>query len=287
MTAAADRHLLLGLLGLQNGIINQGQLVPCLPGLDARQVEEPGRPSGSSRRPDLFQAALCWRRWPRFTSKPTTATSRRVWPRFRPAIRRERALARIGDPEIGATLGRIASAEGSTEHGDFDRTTSYAVGSATSNGQRFRVLRPHARGGLGAVFVALDGELNREVALKQILDHHADDPESRKRFLIEAEITGGLEHPGIVPVYGLGNYGDGRPYYAMRFIKGDSLKEAIERFHEDATLKADLGDGRSSCASSCGGSPTSATRSTTRTAAASCTGTLSRGISSSASTARH
>src|SRR5204863_4117975 len=111
----------------------------------------------------------------------------------------------------------------------------------TSDGQRFRVLRPHARGGLGAVFVALDSELNREVALKQILDHHADDPVSRQRFLIEAEITGGLEHPGIVPVYGLGTYGDGRPYYAMRFVRGDSLKDAVSRFHADLTLTNDPG----------------------------------------------
>jgi len=86
---------------------------------------------------------------------------------------------------------------------------------------------------VGAVFVALDSELHREVALKQILDSHADDPVSRQRFLQEAEITCGLEHPGIVPVYGLGTYGDGRPFYAMRFIKGNSLKEAIERFHAD------------------------------------------------------
>ena len=105
------------------------------------------------------------------------------------------------------------------------------------DGQRFRVLRPHARGGLGEVFVALDGELNREVALKQILDRHADDPASRQRFLLEAEITGGLEHPGIVPVYGLGSYADGRPFYAMRFIRGDSLKEAIEQFHADASAQ--------------------------------------------------
>ena len=91
------------------------------------------------------------------------------------------------------------------------------------------------------MFVALDAELNREVALKQILEQHADDPISRQRFVIEAEITGGLEHPGIVPVYGLGTYGDGRPYYAMRFIKGDSLKEAIDRFHADASPKADPG----------------------------------------------
>ena len=82
---------------------------------------------------------------------------------------------------------------------------------------------------------------NREVALKQILDHHADDPTSRTRFVLEAEITGGLEHPGIVPVYGLGNYADGRPYYAMRFIRGESLKEAIAAFHADETLKNDPG----------------------------------------------
>ena len=91
------------------------------------------------------------------------------------------------------------------------------------------------------MFVALDAELNREVALKQILDHHADDPSSRTRFVLEAEITGGLEHPGIVPVYGLGSYGDGRPYYAMRFVRGDSLKEAIAAFHADATVEPDPG----------------------------------------------
>jgi serine/threonine-protein kinase len=92
------------------------------------------------------------------------------------------------------------------------------------------VLRPHARGGLGEVFVARDEELHREVALKEIQACH-DDPRSRARFLLEAEVTGGLEHPGVVPVYGLGAYPDGRPFYAMRLIKGDSLKDAIQRFH--------------------------------------------------------
>ena len=174
-----------------------------------------------------------------------------------------------------------------TDDADADRTASYSVGTATTDGQRFRVLRPHARGGLGAVFVALDAELNREVALKQILDQHADDPVSRPRFLVEAEITGGLEHPGIVPVYGLGTYADGRPFYAMRFIKGDSLKEAVDRFHaDDAQIRATPAAGRWSCASCCAGSPTSATRSATRTRAACCIATSSPATSSSAGTAR-
>jgi serine/threonine-protein kinase len=97
---------------------------------------------------------------------------------------------------------------------------------------RYRALRPHAKGGLGEVFVAEDTELHRQVALKRMQPHHADDAHSRGRFVLEAEITGGLEHPGIVPVYGLNTYSDGRPFYAMRFIQGESLKDAVKRFHQ-------------------------------------------------------
>ena len=115
-----------------------------------------------------------------------------------------------------------------------------APGGGGSDG-RFRLLRLHDRGGLGEVFVALDRELNREVALKQMQERHADDPQLRARFVVEAEVTGGLEHPGIVPVYGLGTYPDGRPFYAMRFIRGDNLKSAVERFHTDPELMHDEG----------------------------------------------
>jgi serine/threonine protein kinase/tetratricopeptide (TPR) repeat protein len=106
------------------------------------------------------------------------------------------------------------------------------VGQTGSDGGRFRLLRQHARGGLGVVYVAIDSELNREVALKQIQIQHADDPGSRARFLLEAEITSKLEHPGIVPVYGIGTNEQGRPFYAMRFVRGQSLKEAIDSFHQ-------------------------------------------------------
>ncbi|MFO0881114.1 MAG: serine/threonine-protein kinase [Gemmataceae bacterium] len=98
--------------------------------------------------------------------------------------------------------------------------------------RRFQVIRPHASGALGEVFLAHDNELNREVALKQIQAAYANHPDSRARFLLEAEITGSLEHPGVVPVYSLGHYEDGRPFYAMRFIRGQSLLEAIQQFHD-------------------------------------------------------
>jgi hypothetical protein len=90
------------------------------------------------------------------------------------------SLARLGDPNIAATLGHVSSAQRSTDDDDPERTRTYLMGSSNSDGRRFRVLRPHAKGGLGAVFVALDSELNREVALKQILDRHADDSSPRR-----------------------------------------------------------------------------------------------------------
>src|SRR6202011_5040878 len=69
---------------------------------------------------------------------------------------------------------------------------------------------------------------------------HADQPESRARFVLEAEITGRLEHPGIVPVYGLGSYPDGRPFYAMRFVEGQTLDQAIAAFHQPDRAELDL-----------------------------------------------
>jgi serine/threonine protein kinase len=96
---------------------------------------------------------------------------------------------------------------------------------------RYRVLWPHARGGLGQIHVAEDTELHRHVALKEIQPKHAHNPISRGRFLFEAEITANLEHPGIVPVHGLGTYPDGRPFYTMRLIRGEQLMTAIRRFH--------------------------------------------------------
>jgi len=114
-----------------------------------------------------------------------------------------------------------------------------AVPGLPGGNDRFEVLRSHARGGLGEVLVARDRQLNREVALKQILPKHAANETSRIRFLREAEVTGALEHPGVVPVYGLGTRPDGRPYYAMRFIRGESLEEAIRRFHEQQPQRTD------------------------------------------------
>ncbi|WP_435008396.1 serine/threonine-protein kinase [Tundrisphaera lichenicola] len=138
----------------------------------------------------------------------------------------------IADRDVLESLALISS-------GKLEDPYATRVGHALTRisvGSRYSKLRAHAWGGLGVVYVARDEELNREVALKEIQERHADDPDSRSRFLIEAEVTGGLEHPGIVPVYGLGFDENDRPFYAMRFIRGESLKEAITTFHANPAL---------------------------------------------------
>jgi serine/threonine protein kinase/tetratricopeptide (TPR) repeat protein len=234
---AAARDLLFGLVALQNGLIDQGQLVAAFQAWSRDQFRSLADLLLARGDLDAADHAAVEALVARHLLKHGGDAERSL--AAIPAGRSTREkLAGVADPALAGTLAHLGS--GATEP-DADRTATYAVGTVTTDGRRFRVLRPHARGGLGAVFVALDEELHREVALKQILDHHADDPTSRARFLLEAEITGGLEHPGIVPVYGLGTYGDGRPYYAMRFVRGDSLQEAIGRFHADGTLTRDPG----------------------------------------------
>jgi len=95
----------------------------------------------------------------------------------------------------------------------------------------FDVIRSHARGGLGEVMVARDRTLGRDVAVKRIRPPFDAEPARRIRFLREAEVTGRLEHPGIAPVYGLGEDDAGKPCYAMRLVQGETLRDAIRRFH--------------------------------------------------------
>jgi WD40 repeat protein/tRNA A-37 threonylcarbamoyl transferase component Bud32/Flp pilus assembly protein TadD len=147
-------------------------------------------------------------------------------------------LHSLGDGEVQASLAQLSTPTGAEGEAAPHSTAADATSLA---GRRYQVLRPHGKGGLGEVFVALDQELRREVALKEIRSEHADDPHSRGRFVREAEITGGLEHPGVVPVHGLGTYDDGRPFYAMRFIQGETLKDAIDRYQSGTggwTLRA-------------------------------------------------
>ncbi len=116
-----------------------------------------------------------------------------------------------------------------------DATESQSVGETLETHSVFRIVRAHAKGGLGEVLLAEDQELRRPVALKRIQHPFDRDPERRQRFLREAEITSRLEHPGVVPVHSVGQDSEGRPCYTMRFVQGDTLHEAIQQFHAEDT----------------------------------------------------
>ncbi len=109
---------------------------------------------------------------------------------------------------------------------------------------RYEQLDYLAAGGLGVVYRAQEqhelngGHVTRRVAIKFIKPDVVGDADTRARFEREAEVTGRLDHPGVIPVYNMGVDSSGCPFYAMRFIEGDSLARRIDLFHSACQAKA-------------------------------------------------
>jgi WD40 repeat protein len=91
-------------------------------------------------------------------------------------------------------------------------TTGYALGAEV------------ARGGMGRILAARDLRVGRTVAVKELLGRS---PALAARFEREARVTARLQHPGIVPIYEIGKWPDGTPFYAMRLVDGRTLREAL------------------------------------------------------------
>jgi eukaryotic-like serine/threonine-protein kinase len=99
---------------------------------------------------------------------------------------------------------------------------SDAMPSAERVGGRYQLSGEIARGGMGAVLRGRDVDLGRDLAVKVLLEKYANRPEVARRFIEEAQIGGQLQHPGVVPVYDIGRFGD-RPYFTMKLVKGRTL----------------------------------------------------------------
>jgi len=200
------RDLLFGLLALQRGLIDQAQLVAAF---ESWSKAKEGTMAEILLKQGILDQAGC--------ALVEGLVASQLQEEYQ-------ASQGTGDPVgLSATVDHVGVPLPNESRGDSDRTMAV--------GERYQIVRLHATGGMAKVFIGLDPELDRQVALKELQAFHAHDPISQSRFLLEAKVTGRLEHPGIVPVYGLGRYADGRPYYAMRFIEGETLKQAIERFH--------------------------------------------------------
>lgn len=127
------------------------------------------------------------------------------------------SLQPASEPDtIGVTEGRSSAPESVTAQSNYE--ISGEIG----------------RGGMGAVMRGVDDAIRREVAVKFLLN--SGDVRQKARFFEEAQITGQLEHPNIVPIHQLGVHRDGSCFFSMKMVKGRSLAEMLREPRKDETL---------------------------------------------------
>ncbi|MBI5513819.1 MAG: cyclic nucleotide-binding domain-containing protein [Deltaproteobacteria bacterium] len=129
------------------------------------------------------------------------------------------------NPEASTADTVFATADGALRE---DReTTDGEETMAHPSEARFRVVDPVARGGMGSIHRVFDRELLRHVAMKVLDPSLGNNPDAMNRFVVEAQITGQLDHPNIVPVHELGRDDKGRCYFMMKLVQGRSLEAEI------------------------------------------------------------
>jgi serine/threonine protein kinase len=91
----------------------------------------------------------------------------------------------------------------------------------------YRIIEPIGAGGMGAVYKAYDNKLQRIVAIKVLPHEYVSQQDRRRRFFQEARAASALNHPHILTIYEVGE-DDGRPYIAMEYVEGETLRQKIE-----------------------------------------------------------
>jgi serine/threonine-protein kinase len=219
-----DRNLLFGVLALQADLIDAGQFAEACTAWSARKATplaellvQRGWLTASDRADvDKLLNRKLQKHGGDARASLAGVTTNQV----------RQSLAAIADPEVQRTL------DGATpllNDPVVVRTQAYIP---EVHG-RYTLSRLHATGGIGRVWLARDAALGRDVALKELRPEHTARPAVWARFLKEAQITGQLEHPGIVPIYEVGQRPDGQPpYYTMRFVRGRTLAQAAASYHK-------------------------------------------------------
>jgi serine/threonine-protein kinase len=217
-----DRNLLFGVLALQADLIDTAQFAEACSAWAARKdvpladlLAERGWLTAEERANVEFLVARKLRRHQGDAGASLAAVAD-------DSVRR--VLAVLDDPDISRSLADLP------QHGGHVLLST--VVTQPEARERYTLTRLHATGGIGQVWLARDQDLGREVALKELRPERAAHPTAWARFLEEAQITGQLEHPGIVPVYELARRsGEQQPFYTMRFVKGRTLREAAAAYH--------------------------------------------------------
>jgi serine/threonine protein kinase len=145
-------------------------------------------------------------------------------------VNRRRAFGRVPlKPGLRAQLGRVL-VEANWRESSAPVVPAAALPSkqALLAGQKYELGEFVAAGGMGVVHRARDRHIRRGVAMKLMPAEMAESPSKWLRFLEEAQVTGQLEHPNIVPVYDLGVDAQGRLFYTMRFVRGINLSVVLE-----------------------------------------------------------
>ncbi len=93
---------------------------------------------------------------------------------------------------------------------------------------RYPIAERLGHGGVAIVYRAHDADLQRDVAIKVLRRKYAADPAAVERFLAEARVCSRLQQPGIVPIHELGTLADGRPYFTMKIVAGETLKDRLD-----------------------------------------------------------
>ncbi len=150
------------------------------------------------------------------------------------AKRRLRDSVRIEQSRLSRAGGKTVTPVDSTLPGGSPKALPGQQKSDTKQmTSHFQIQRQLGAGALGIVSLARDETLKRSVALKEMNIEAAEFPRAWQRFCREAEITGGLEHPNVVPLYQFGNDPvTGQPFYTMRFVGKRTLADAIEDYHD-------------------------------------------------------